>query len=69
MEMIVNANKKTDLRLDSELKEIKGDSTGRVHSIITRKGEEISCEFVSLTVGISPNKQSSKGLNLIKSHL
>lgn len=44
-----------DLRLDSELKEIKGDSTGRVHSIITGKGEEIPCEFVGLTVGVSPN--------------
>lgn len=44
-----------DLRLDSELKEIKGDSIGRVHSIITGKGEEIPCEFVGLTVGVSPN--------------
>lgn len=44
-----------DLRLDTELKEIKGDSTGWVHSIITGKGEEISCEFVGLTVGVSPN--------------
>ncbi len=44
-----------ELQLDTELKEIKGDSTGRVHSIITGKGEEIKCEFVGLTVGVSPN--------------
>lgn len=44
-----------DLRLDTELKEIKGDSNGRVHSIITNKGDEILCEFVGLTVGVSPN--------------
>jgi NADPH-dependent 2,4-dienoyl-CoA reductase/sulfur reductase-like enzyme len=44
-----------DLRFDSELKEIKGDSTGRVQSIITKSGEEIECQFVGLTVGVSPN--------------
>lgn len=44
-----------DLRLDTELKEIKGDSDGRVNSITTNKGEVISCEFVGLTVGVSPN--------------
>lgn len=44
-----------DLRLDIELKEIKGDSNGRVRSIITNTGDEISCEFVGLTVGVSPN--------------
>jgi NAD(P)H-nitrite reductase large subunit len=44
-----------DLRFDSELKEIKGDSNGRVQSIITKSGEEIACQFVGLTVGVSPN--------------
>ncbi len=44
-----------DLQFDSELKEIKGDSTGRVQSIITKSGEEIACQFVGLTVGVSPN--------------
>ncbi|MBA3971886.1 MAG: NAD(P)/FAD-dependent oxidoreductase [Bacteroidetes bacterium] len=44
-----------DLRLEAELKEIKGDSTGRVSSIITNKDEEIPCQFVGLTVGVSPN--------------
>lgn len=44
-----------DLRFDSELKEIKGDAQGRVQSIITKSGEEIACQFVGLTVGVSPN--------------
>jgi NAD(P)H-nitrite reductase large subunit len=44
-----------DLRLEVELKEIKGDSSGRVSSIVTNKGEEIPCQFVGLTVGVSPN--------------
>jgi NAD(P)H-nitrite reductase large subunit len=42
-----------DLRTATELKEIKGD--GKVTSIITNKGEEIACEFVGVTVGVSPN--------------
>ncbi|MBA2583252.1 MAG: FAD-dependent oxidoreductase [Bacteroidetes bacterium] len=44
-----------DLRLETELKEIKGDSTGRVSSIFTNNGEEIPCQFVGLAVGVSPN--------------
>ncbi len=44
-----------DLRFENELKEIKGDSNGRVQSIITKSGEEIACQFVGLTVGVSPN--------------
>ena len=44
-----------DLRLETELKEIKGDSTGRVSSIVTNTGEEIPCQFVGLTAGVSPN--------------
>lgn len=44
-----------DLRLSSELKEIVSDANGRVKSIVTTEGEEISCEFVGLTAGVSPN--------------
>lgn len=44
-----------DLRLGEELLEIKG-SDGKVSSIICKNsGEEIACEFVGLTVGVSPN--------------
>jgi len=44
-----------DLRLNTSMKEIIGDSNGRVKSIITDKGEEINCEVVGLTAGVSPN--------------
>lgn len=44
-----------DLRLDTELKEIISDENGRVKAIVTSKGDVINCEFVGLTVGVSPN--------------
>jgi NAD(P)H-nitrite reductase large subunit len=44
-----------DLRTTTELQEIRGDDNGKVSSIITTKGEEIICEFVGVTVGVSPN--------------
>jgi NAD(P)H-nitrite reductase large subunit len=44
-----------DLKLETELKEIKGDRHGNVTAIITGNGETISCQFVGLTVGVSPN--------------
>jgi len=50
-----------DLRLETELKEIQADSNGRVKSIMTSKGEVIECQFVGLTVGVSPNIDFLKG--------
>jgi NAD(P)H-nitrite reductase large subunit len=44
-----------DLRLSSELDEIIGDENGQVKSIKTKSGEVIDCQFVGLTVGVSPN--------------
>jgi NAD(P)H-nitrite reductase large subunit len=44
-----------DLKLNTELKEIQSDSDGRVKSIVTNKGETIECQFVGLTVGVTPN--------------
>jgi NAD(P)H-nitrite reductase large subunit len=44
-----------DLRLGTELKEILDDGTGKVKAIVTNKGETIDCQFVGLTVGVSPN--------------
>ena len=44
-----------DLRLNEELQEIKG-LDGNVSSIVCKNsGEEIECEFIGLTVGVSPN--------------
>jgi len=50
-----------DLRLDTELKEIISDENGRVKAILTSKGDVINCEFVGLTVGVSPNIDFVKG--------
>ena len=45
-----------DLRLGRNLKEIKADENGKVKSaIIAETGEEIECDFVGLTAGVSPN--------------
>ncbi|WP_010182697.1 NAD(P)/FAD-dependent oxidoreductase [Aquimarina agarilytica] len=45
-----------DLRLGVNLKEIKDDGNGNVKSIvIAETGEEIECNVVGLTAGVSPN--------------
>ncbi len=44
-----------DLRLSTELKEIVDDGSGWVKGVITSKDEEIPCQFVGLTAGVSPN--------------
>ncbi len=45
-----------DLRLDTNLKEIRSDDNGKVQSIIIEEtGEEITCDLVGLTAGVSPN--------------
>lgn len=44
-----------DLRLATELERIEGDAEGRVRAVVTKDGEEIPCQFLGLTVGVSPN--------------
>ncbi|PZX61070.1 pyridine nucleotide-disulfide oxidoreductase [Algoriphagus ratkowskyi] len=44
-----------DLRLNEELKEIISDSRGKVKAIKTMSGEEITCQFVGLTAGVTPS--------------
>ncbi len=45
-----------DLRLRTNLKEIKSDENGKVKSIIIEEtGEEIPCNVVGLTAGVTPN--------------
>lgn len=44
-----------DLRLGTEMKEIRDDGQGRAAAVVTNTGEEIACGFVGLTVGVSPN--------------
>lgn len=44
-----------DLQLSTELKEILPDQNGKAKAVITGNGEEIPCQFVGLTAGVSPN--------------
>jgi NAD(P)H-nitrite reductase large subunit len=44
-----------DLRLATELKAILPDAHGRVRAVVTGQGEELPCQFVGLTAGVSPN--------------
>ncbi|OSY87155.1 NADH dehydrogenase [Tenacibaculum holothuriorum] len=45
-----------DLRLGVNLKEIKADANGKAKSVvIAETGEEIECDVVGLTAGVSPN--------------
>ncbi len=44
-----------DLRKQTELKEILPGEDGRVRAVVTNDNQEIPCQFVGLTVGVSPN--------------
>jgi len=44
-----------DLRLDTELKEIIDDGSGKACAVITKDGERIDCQYVGLTAGVHPN--------------
>ena len=53
-----------DLKLETELKEILSNANGRVRAVVTSKGEEIPCQFVGLTAGVSPNVDFLKNTEL-----
>jgi NADH oxidase (H2O2-forming) len=53
-----------DLKLSTELKEIVSDENGKVKAVITGDGETISCQFVGLTAGVSPNVDFLRASNL-----
>ncbi|HLV38670.1 NAD(P)/FAD-dependent oxidoreductase [Xanthomarina sp.] len=49
-------NHHIDLRLSSNLKEIISDENGKVKSVVIKEtGEEIPCDFVGLSAGVSPS--------------
>jgi NAD(P)H-nitrite reductase large subunit len=49
-------NHHIDLRLSTNLKEIKSDENGKVKSVIIEEtGEELLCNVVGLTAGVKPN--------------
>ncbi|WP_435412446.1 NAD(P)/FAD-dependent oxidoreductase [Psychroserpens mesophilus] len=54
-----------DLRLSTNLKEIKSDENGHVKSVIIEEtGEEIPCNVVGLTAGVSPNIEFVKSSSI-----
>lgn len=53
-----------DLRVSTELQSIQGNANGQVESVKTSSGEIISCQFVGLTVGVSPNIDFIKGTSI-----
>lgn len=58
-------NHHIDLRLSSNLKEIISDENGNVKSIIIEEtGEEIPCNVVGLTAGVTPNIDFLKDSNI-----
>jgi len=58
-------NHHIDLRLSTNLKEIISGENGKVKSIIIEEtGEEIPCDFVGLTAGVTPNISFLKESNI-----
>lgn len=57
-------NHGVDLQLNTELKEILPDSNGRAKAVVTKDGKTIHCEFVGLTVGVSPNITCTQHSNI-----
>lgn len=58
-------NHHIDLRLSTNLKEIIADENGQVKSIIIEEtGEEIPCQVVGLTAGVTPNIDFLKNSNI-----
>lgn len=58
-------NHHIDLRLGNNLKEIISDENGKVKSIIIQEtGEEIACDVVGLTAGVTPNIDFLKDSNI-----
>lgn len=52
------------LMLNCELQEIKADENGKVKSVISTDGKEITCEFVGIAIGVSPNIEFVKNTEL-----
>jgi len=48
------------VRYNTGLREILGDSNGRVRAILTTSGEEIACQWVGLATGVTPNLMLAK---------
>lgn len=49
---------------NTELTAIQGGENGRVSSVQTNTGQTITCDFVGLTIGVTPNVEFLKGTSL-----
>jgi len=48
------------LKLETNLQKILGDKKGKCRAVVTDEGEEIPCDIVGLTAGVSPNLDLAK---------
>lgn len=53
-----------DLRLATELHEVLGDDQGRVRTVVTTTGQELSAEWVGLATGVQPNLALARAAGL-----
>ncbi len=53
-----------DLRFDTELDEILGDEKGCVRGVKLSNGEELPCEIVGITTGVTPNVEFIDGTGI-----
>lgn len=53
-----------DIRLQTELDKIQGDSNNKVTSVATKGGDIIECGFVGIATGVSPNIDLLKNSNI-----
>ncbi len=49
------------LRLETQLEEVLDDGSGRCRGVRTGRGEELECQLVGLTAGVSPNIDLVRG--------
>ena len=50
-----------NLLTERSVQEFKGDSQGRVSSVVLEDGEEHPCQFVGITIGVHPNIKFLEG--------
>lgn len=44
-----------NLKVNTEIKEIIGNSQGEVEAVITKSGDKIPCDFLGIAIGVKPN--------------
>ncbi|NQW30835.1 MAG: NAD(P)/FAD-dependent oxidoreductase [Ignavibacteria bacterium] len=68
---IVNAHIRehhVELQLNTELRQIVGDDSGRVRGVVTTDGKIIPCQLVVISTGVRPNIDlaSSSGISVVR---